>query len=352
MDLTFTLNSIPMFLIVVVVVVLVVLVFTIHVVGVVAFLFFIRTKVKYDPKGKAILVTGAASGIGRSVVEELVRKGCFIYATDINFTNLQQLWDDPRFEPQVKIIELDVTKQASVDAVRRVVDADEQSTGRVLYGVVNCAGIAKSPGYPINRIQGVIELDVDSEIRPIIEVNLLGTMRVNHAFFSHLLKSKGCIVNTASVAGRMALSGFGAYGASKFGVVGYSQAMRRELKPYGVRVSCLEPGFIKTEMTRPFFKDNTLSRDYSHSALKNGRGDESLDKQLKDGKLWDSFPEPTIVSDQVVKSLFSDPSPPHVVVDTFGSKLFWIVISSLPPSLSDFFVELLFDRRQKLKGIK
>lgn len=110
-------------------------------------------------------------------------------------------------------------------------------------------------------MRGVIECDVESDVWPVVNVNLLGTMRVNHAVFDLIWASKGVYVNIASVAGRIGAPGLGPYCASKHAVVGYSSSMRRELAPHGVRVVCLEPGFTRTPMLdTPLGVDPDLSQ--------------------------------------------------------------------------------------------
>jgi NAD(P)-dependent dehydrogenase (short-subunit alcohol dehydrogenase family) len=81
-----------------------------------------------------------------------------------------------------------------------------------------------------------------------MQINTIGTMRVNAAVFDLIFKSRGVYVNIASVAGRIAGPGLSTYNTSKFAVAGYSSAMRRELAPYGIRVVCVEPGFAKTPL--------------------------------------------------------------------------------------------------------
>jgi NAD(P)-dependent dehydrogenase (short-subunit alcohol dehydrogenase family) len=152
-------------------------------------------------------------------------------------------------------LKLDVTDGVAVKALAQLC----AKTG--LHGVVNSAGVAVPPGRKIPIVQSIVEADVDVSVLPVLQINTVGTMRVNNAVFDLIFKSAGVFVNIASVSGRLATPGMGAYSVSKFGVVAYSNCMRRELAPCeshcgcttqttavvdNIRVVCIEPGFAKT----------------------------------------------------------------------------------------------------------
>jgi len=204
---------------------------------------FRGSKKDIDPKNKAILITGAASGIGKATALQLVKEGCFVYAADVNEKLLKENFGKME---NVKIIDLDVTSVESIKAAKKIIKKE----GKGLYGIVNSAGIASA--VPIGVIKYVVELS-EKELTRVIEINLLGTMRVNAAFHKFLKTSKGCYVNIASVAGRMPLVGLAPYSASKHGVEGYSKTMRCELKPFGIRVVVIEPGFIATPLVENYY---------------------------------------------------------------------------------------------------
>eukprot|EP01119_Soliformovum_irregulare_P023035 TRINITY_DN7984_c1_g1_i2.p1 TRINITY_DN7984_c1_g1~~TRINITY_DN7984_c1_g1_i2.p1 ORF type:complete len:204 (-),score=19.29 TRINITY_DN7984_c1_g1_i2:24-635(-) len=167
---------------------------------------------RIDPNGRAFLITGAASGLGKSAALKLLNRGAFVFACDLNEDALQSIFKNQK---NVRIIKLNVTKQEDVDAAVQVVEKE----GRGLFGIINSAGIAFAPGQDIFKPQSVGEGNVDAKIRPILEVNTLGTMRINAAFIHLILESKGTIVNLASVAGILAPPMLGAYAASKHGSI-------------------------------------------------------------------------------------------------------------------------------------
>jgi len=283
----------------------------------------------YESKGKAILVTGAASGIGKASVQELLVKGCFVFAGDVNIKLLQEEFGTT---PNVKILKLDVTSQEDVNKAQEIVKKE----GKGLYGVVNSAGVSKPPSQTGKIIEArlVAEVNVEKDVFPVVDINTFGTMRINSAFFPLILDSKGCIVNIVSLAGRIATPGIGVYNTSKFALTGYSSTLRRELAPLGVRVVAIEPGFVDTPMTY-VFKDPEIKFDYSKSVFK---PNEDNAKKLRQG-IAENMISAKEVSSAVYHSLFSARPTPHLVVDKPIAKPFYIALSTLPYSWQDFVLD-------------
>ena len=137
--------------------------------------------------------------------------------------------------PSVTPLVLDVTDAASIAAAAQAV---RDATGdRGLAGLVNNAGIA---------VPAPVEHQPIDDFRHQIEVNLIGQVAVTQAFLPQLRAARGRIVNMSSIGGKVAVPLLGAYAASKFGLEGFSDSLRRELRPWGVRVAVIEPGTIAT----------------------------------------------------------------------------------------------------------
>jgi NAD(P)-dependent dehydrogenase (short-subunit alcohol dehydrogenase family) len=172
-----------------------------------------------------VVVTGASSGIGAATVEHLARLGFDVWA------GVRKQEDTKRLRGErVKPLLLDVTDSGSIAAAR------EELGGAPLAGLVNNAGIA---------VSGPLEhLPIES-VRHQLEVNLIGQLAVTQAFLPALRAARGRIVNVSSIGGRMALPLAGAYAASKFGLEGASDSLRRELQG-AVDVILVEPGGVKT----------------------------------------------------------------------------------------------------------
>ena len=166
-----------------------------------------------------MIITGAASGIGEATAKALRERGAEVVGLDLNAA------DD--------MIACDVTDQASVDAAdRRAV----KRLGGGLDALVNCAGI----GLP----QSAAETPGPDALR-VIDVNLLGTWRVTAAALPALRASHGRVVNISSGLAHIAVPFATAYGASKRGVVGYSEQLRSEVGDE-ITVTTVYPGYIRT----------------------------------------------------------------------------------------------------------
>ena len=183
-------------------------------------------------RGRLVVVTGTDTGIGAATARELARSGYHVLAGVLEERNADTVRADG-IEPIV----LDVTRPEQVAALADRVAADP--AGRLLRAVVNNAGI---------------EMNAPVEVLPLqlwrdqLEVNLLGPVSVTQALLPHLRRSRGTIVNVSSVGGVLALPICGAYAASKFGLEGMSDALRREVAPQGIRVVIVQPGGVRTAM--------------------------------------------------------------------------------------------------------
>ena len=177
------------------------------------------------PPAKAVLVTGASTGIGRNVTEKLAAAGYFVYAGARKDADLEAL----NKIKNVQAIKLDVTRQADVDAAVETVT----KAGRGLYGLVNNAGVA-TPGPTADLSMAEFDL--------MMQVNVYGPFRMVQAFRPLLLASKGRITNIGSISGILAPLRLNAYSITKHGMEAYTDSLAVELAPQGVIVNIVEPG--------------------------------------------------------------------------------------------------------------
>lgn len=177
-------------------------------------------------------MTGASTGIGAATARELARRGFHVLAGVRRDSDGTPLRADG-IEPVI----LDITDPDHVSALAARVERDP----RPLRALVNNAGI---PG------AGPVEVMPLSQWRRIFEVNLFGHVAVTQALLPALLRGEGRVVNITSLNGKVSMAGYGPYAASKFAMEAVSDALRNELAPHGVRVVVVEPGGVKTEMSR------------------------------------------------------------------------------------------------------
>ncbi len=180
---------------------------------------------------RAVLVTGASSGLGLRMTEVLAANGYFVYAGARDSADLRRL----DAMDNVKAVRLDVTAQGEIDAALATIRA----AGRGLYGLVNNAGVVVAG--PLTEMP---ERDMTFEL----DVNLLGPYRVTKAFAPLLIKSRGRILNTSSLSGIVSGPFLGAYSMSKHGVEAFTDALAAEVAGFGVSVAAIEPGNYRSSI--------------------------------------------------------------------------------------------------------
>jgi NAD(P)-dependent dehydrogenase (short-subunit alcohol dehydrogenase family) len=179
---------------------------------------------------KVILITGASSGIGYDAAATLTKQGHCVYAAARRVERME-----PLKEYGVKILRMDVTEE---DSMRQGVDMVLQEQGRIDV-LVNNAGYGQL---------GAIENVSLEEARRQVEVNLFGLARLTQLVLPVMRQQgSGRIVNTSSVAGKMVIYYGGWYNVTKYAVEAFSDALRMEVKPFGIDVVKIEPGAIKTD---------------------------------------------------------------------------------------------------------
>ena len=181
-----------------------------------------------------IVITGASSGIGKATALHLDKLGFRVFAGVRREADGQALMKEA--SDKLTPILLDVTDDDSISAAVRTVD--EAVSGR-LFGLVNNAGLS---------LNGPLELVPVSEIKKLMDVNVIGLLAVTKAFLPLLRKSRGRIVNISSGHGLLAIPDKSAYAASKFAVQAISDALRVELRSFAVSLSCLLVGKVETSV--------------------------------------------------------------------------------------------------------
>lgn len=183
-------------------------------------------------EGRTILVTGAASGIGRAIAVRLLSEGGQVVAVDINPSGLAAL---PKSEA-LHTLELDIMQAGSSS---RMVDACLKKFGRIDV-LVNNAGRGNAPAF---------EETTDEIWDDWLIMNLTCTFRLTREAIAHLLKTKGVILNIASTLGLAGYQRQSVYSAAKAGVIGLTRNLAAQYGRNGVRVNAIAPGIITTPLT-------------------------------------------------------------------------------------------------------
>jgi NAD(P)-dependent dehydrogenase (short-subunit alcohol dehydrogenase family) len=178
-----------------------------------------------------VLVTGAGRGIGRAIAVHLANQGWDVYGGVRKSADGGQL---RQASPRITPVTLDITEQ---DQIAQLPEA----LGGRLDAIVNNAGVV---------VSGPVEaLNID-DLRRQLEVNLIGQVAATQAVLPLLRSARGRVVFVSSVSGRVSSPFMGAYASSKFALEGLADALRIELRPWGIGVSLIEPGSIDTDLWR------------------------------------------------------------------------------------------------------
>ena len=199
-------------------------------------------KPNINPNGKYVLISGCDSGFGHGLAIELDRQGFHVLAGVLVRENIESL--ETALSPAATVFPLDITKQDDIDAAYDLVKKQTKS----LHGLVNNAGIG---------ISGSIDWTSMESLRKVMDVNFFGHVAMTKKFLPLLIaKRDSRVVNICSVAGYLASAGMSAYCASKYALESFSDCLRREMTPWGLRVSIIEPGFMRTPIllgrSKPF----------------------------------------------------------------------------------------------------
>lgn len=233
------------------------------------------------------LVTGATSGLGKEIAKRMAESGWVVFACGRNEESLEEIKATTYCTP----LKIDVTKQESIEeAYEEVCKVTDH-----LDAIVNFSGV--------QQMSSLIEGDI-KVIQQMLEVNLMGMVRMNQTFFPLIQKCKGRIINCSSECGWMTPQPFnGPYTLSKYAVEAYNDSLRRELMFVGIPVIKIQPGSFKTAMhgktTQSF--DRMISGTAMYSdVLEKMKG--MMDIELKMAN------DPKYLVDAVMKAL-QDPTP-------------------------------------------
>jgi NAD(P)-dependent dehydrogenase (short-subunit alcohol dehydrogenase family) len=243
--------------------------------------------------GKVWFITGASTGFGREMAEQLLAGGAKVVATARKPEQLSEL--AAKYPETALVLPLDVTKE---DAVQSAVEKTLAKFGHVDV-LVNNAGYG---------VLGAVEEVTEAEFMPMYETNVFGLIRVTKAFLPQFRERRsGHIVNLSSIGGLVGLSGWGFYNSTKFAVEGFSEALSVELAPLGVKVLIVEPGPFRTDfLGRSGQEVPTRIADYDETA---GKTREYM--KTNDGK---QVGDPVRAVQAIIAAVASPHTPKHLLL--------------------------------------
>lgn len=199
-------------------------------------------------KKSGIWITGASSGIGKAAAKEFSRTGCDVFASSRRQTELERLQKELAEENlSLKIFPCNVASSANVDQTVKKITASGE-----INCLINNAGITSFKNAEHNSVQ---------EITDIININLLGSIfAIKYLLPVFIKQGGGTIINVLSVVTQKVFTKSSAYAASKMGLLGYSQALREEVRKYNIRVINIIPGATSTPIWSPDVREKFSDR--------------------------------------------------------------------------------------------
>ena len=244
-----------------------------------------------DVAGKVAFITGGASGMGLAMARSFSRAGMKVVITDVEEAALATVRAE--FEAsnaEFLDLKVDVTDR---DAMAQAADAVEERFGKI-HVVCNNAGVAAG---------GTVDAHTYNDWDWVTRVNIDGVVNGVQTFVERIKRhgEGGHFVNTASMAGHIAVPGLGIYGMTKFAVVGLSETMRIDLAPHNIGVSALCPGVVNTNIfTSERNRPEALPGETRTALLSGATEEDWADRmaQIRDGAL-----DPAVVGDMVLHAI-------------------------------------------------
>ncbi|KAL9983671.1 hypothetical protein ACROYT_G005880 [Oculina patagonica] len=235
---------------------------------------------------------------------------------------------------KLKIFQLDVTNSQQIKDVFNEVKREVSSAG--LWGLVNNAGILNFS--PIEWTP----LDI---FRRSADVNLWGMIDVTKTFLPLIKKTHGRVVNMSSMAGRISVNFYASYSVTKYGVEAFSDALRREMQPWGIKVSMLEPGSFHTNICTPTMLEQQLKQGWNtlSDELKDEYGEEYLHRgvELLTNDIYRSSDITPVVNTILEALMSSSPHDRYLVGPDAKYSLIWL--ARLPAFVADFILRVSFN---------
>jgi short-subunit dehydrogenase len=254
---------------------------------------------------KTVLITGATAGIGRMTALHLAKQGHHVIASGRKVAELDKLKAEA-IGLTLDTLVLDVTSEPSIAAA--VTEVARLTGGESLDVLVNNAGFG---------VLGPSSEITDAEMRRQYETNVFGLMNVTRAFLPQMrARGKGRVINVSSVGGRMTLPYFGVYNSTKYAVESLSDALRYELRPFGISVTLIEPGIIRTNFEATAMTNLKALEDSPYSA--------ALAKYEQMSKTADKFASnPIVIAKAIARTVNARRPSARIVAPFSNNMIFW-----------------------------
>lgn len=276
-------------------------------------------------EGRAVFITGCDTGFGNALAKRLDALGFHVLAGCLTAQGVSELGET--LSSRSRAFPLDVTSDESVAAAVETAGKALDAAGlKGLYAVVNNAGI----------LDGLaVEMTPLAVYRRVMEVNFFGLVRVTKGLLSQVQRARGRVLNVTSIAGQIVAPGFSVYSAAKYAAEAFTDGLRREQIAFGVAVSLIEPGFMKTPIVMNANAALTRLWNGTSQDVKDAYGADWEGKlqELMRGVQKDVAQDPEIVVKALVNAVTTRLPRDRYVLGTSGIGLRYVAM--LPTFISD-----------------
>jgi 11-cis-retinol dehydrogenase len=278
-----------------------------------------------DPSGKYVLISGCDTGFGNSLAIDLDKQGfnvfAGVYSADNKATLVKQL------SSRANVFLLDITRQEDIESAYEIVKGKTNT----LHALVNNAGISTG---------GHIDWITTESMRQVMDINFFGHVAMTKTFLPLLItKRDSRVVNICSVAGFVAPPSGSAYCASKYALESFSDCLRREMAIWGLRVSIIEPGIMKTPIIKKHLENVGAVKMQLTADARERWGDEFFTcyfNKMKDNILV-KFTEDPIKVVRVLQHAVTSTAPRIRYRPGWQSKFVYFPLSIIPAWLADVY---------------
>jgi 11-cis-retinol dehydrogenase len=293
-----------------------------------------------NPNGKYVLISGCDTGFGNGLAIELDKQGFHVLAGIYNPNNKDSL--TKLLSSRATIFQLDITRQEDIDAAYELISKKTNT----LHALVNNAGIGAC---------GYIDWITMDSIRKVMDVNFFGHVAMTKKFIPLLItKRDSRVVNICSVAGYLTNPNMASYSASKYALESFSDCLRREMAIWGLRVSIIEPGFMKTSIVEGHDLSlrnlwNGLAKD-----VKDRWGEEHLIKQIEEtiGNVFVKYAENPAKVVRALKHAVMNTAPCIRYRPGWQSSILMFTLSRGPAWVADFIISHASSTRSIPTGVR
>ncbi|CAF1200737.1 unnamed protein product [Didymodactylos carnosus] len=292
-----------------------------------------------NPQGKYVLISGCDTGFGHELAKVLDGQGFNVLAGVYSNESKEKLGKN--LSKKATVFKLDITKQQDIDAAFDLVKAKTDN----LYALVNNAGVGKG---------GLIDWIPMQLYRDLMEVNFFGHVSMTKTFLPLLLKQAGNrVINLTSVAGYFAGPALSPYCASKSALEAFSDCLRREMATWGLKVSILEPGFMRTAIIEGH--KETLKRLWADLpvATQERWGEGFFNNQLQNrtNNVFMKHAQDPIIVVRALQHAVSSTQPRIRYRPGWQSAYFFYPLSMMPACVGDFVLSLTGTKGEKPAGV-